>query len=151
LPHRRLSRALAFGLGIWLFFGFGFGLQLTDQSLDRGPFPLPGVAPEFTEWTCDRDNDLILGPDPSATDLHLQLVRKELPEADAVEARLRRAAGMDAGSYLTRIGPDDVDVDVDIPEDRGLYVEISTGCVDRDGLPRLRDDLTKVAKAMGAG
>jgi hypothetical protein len=58
---------------------------------------------------------------------------------------------MDAGSYITRIGPDDVDVDVDIPEDRGLYVEISTGCVDRDGLPRLRDDLTKVAKAMGAG
>ncbi|WP_410620879.1 hypothetical protein [Amycolatopsis sp. cmx-8-4] len=57
---------------------------------------------------------------------------------------------MDAGDYLTRIGPDSTDVEVDIPEDRGLYVEISTGCVARDGLPRLRDDLTKLAQAMGA-
>jgi hypothetical protein len=51
LPGRHFCRTagcrapLAFGLGIWLFFGFWFGLQLTDQSLDRGPFPLPGVAP----------------------------------------------------------------------------------------------------------
>jgi hypothetical protein len=162
---------LAFCLGLWLFLGTWFGLQLTDQSLDDGPFPLeatsatlreltgdltgfaplPGVAPAFTEWECDRDNGLILGPDPGATDLHLQLIREDLPEAGVVEARLRQAAGMDADEYITRIGPDDVDVDVDIPEDRGLYVEISTGCVDGDGLPRLRDDLTKVAKAMGAG
>ncbi|MEA5367829.1 hypothetical protein VA596_50420 [Amycolatopsis sp., V23-08] len=162
---------LAFGLGVWLFFGTWFGLQLTDQSLENGPFPLeatsatlrgltgdltgfaplPGVAPQFTEWDCDRDNDLILGPDPGYTDLHLQLIRKDLPEAGAVEARLRQAAGMDADTYITRIGPEDGGVDVDIPEDRGLYVEISTGCVDRDGLPRLRDDLTKLAKAMGAG
>jgi hypothetical protein len=58
---------------------------------------------------------------------------------------------MPAPTYISRIGPDDVDVDVDIPEVRTLYVEISTGCVGRDGLPRLRDDFTKFVKAMGAG
>lgn len=164
---------LAFGLGLWLFFGTWFGLQLTDQSLDSGPFPLeatsgtlrdltgnltgfaplPGVAPDFTEWDCDRDNGLILGPDPHTTDLHLQLIGRDVPpeQADAVEARLRLAASMDADAYISRIGPDDLDVDVDIPEVRTLYVEISTGCVDRGGLPRLRDDFTKLAKAMGAG
>ncbi|WP_328616040.1 hypothetical protein OHS18_04530 [Amycolatopsis sp. NBC_00355] len=38
--------------------------------------------------------------------------------------RLRQAAGTDACDHITRIGPDDGD----IPADRGLYVEISTGC-----------------------
>jgi hypothetical protein len=108
----------------------GYGISVTPE--------LPGVAPEITEWDCDRDNGLILSPDLDATELHLQLIRKERPEAS-----------MDPGTYITRIGPDDVDVDV--AEARGLYVEISTGCVDRNGLPRLRDDLTTVAKAMGAG
>ncbi|WP_143050917.1 hypothetical protein [Amycolatopsis pretoriensis] len=76
---------LAFALGVWLFFGTWFGLQLLDQSLDRGPFPpgptsaaitrltaglsgfalLPGAARDFTEWPCDRINDLALGPDPA--------------------------------------------------------------------------------------
>ncbi|MDT7802444.1 MAG: hypothetical protein QOI78_5877 [Actinomycetota bacterium] len=51
---------------------------------------------------------------------------------------------MDTDRSITRAG-------ADIPEDRGRYVEISTGCVDRDGLPRLRDDLTRVANARGAG
>jgi hypothetical protein len=31
-----------------------------------------------------------------------------------------------------------------------LYVEISTGCVTREAVPGLRDDLTKLAAALGA-
>jgi hypothetical protein len=162
---------LAFGLGLWLFLGGWFGLQLTDQSLDRGPFPaaptsaairelaadLSGFTPltdvtrDFTEWPCDRTNDLILGPDPGAADLHLKLESRTLPEnqADAVEARLRQAAGMDPGQYLQHYGPDDLDFEVDIPEDGDLYVEFSTGCVGEDAVPGLRDDLAKLASAMG--
>ncbi|MEV6872404.1 hypothetical protein [Amycolatopsis sp. NPDC051128] len=163
---------LAFGLGLWLFLGGWFGMQLSDQSLYRGPFPaeptsaalrdltgdlsgfapLPGVAPEFTEWPCDRTNDLILGPDPDAADLHLKLESRTLPVAEAgvVEDRLRVAAGMEPGEYLHGIGPDSIDADVDIPEDDGLYVEISTGCVTREAVPGLRDDLTNLATALGA-
>ncbi|MFJ7214422.1 hypothetical protein [Amycolatopsis sp. NPDC098790] len=160
---------LAFALGIWLFFGTWFGLQLLDQSLDRGPYPpgptsaainelaaglsgfapLPGVAPDFTEWPCSRTNDLVLGPDPGAADLHLKLVGAT-PAAGAVEARLRQAAGMDPDQYLERLGPDDVDFEVDIPEDDDLYVEFSTGCVTDDAVPGLREDLAKLATAMGA-
>lgn len=159
---------LAFGLGIWLFFGTWFGLQLLDRSLDRGPFPpgptsaaitgltaglsgsapLPGVTREFTEWPCDRTNDLVLGPDPGAADLHLKLVGRT-PAADEAEARLRQAAGMDHGQYLERLGPDDIDFEVDIPADDDLYVEFSTGCVGDDAVPGLRDDLGKLAAAMG--
>lgn len=159
---------LAFALGVWLFFGTWFGLQLLDRSLDRGPFPpgptsaainrltaglsgsapLPGVARDFTEWPCDRTNDLVLGPDPGAADLHLKLVGP-LPQAGAVEARLRQAAGMDPDQYLERLGPDDVDFEVDIPEDDDLYVEFSTGCVTGDAVPALREDLAKLATAMG--
>lgn len=160
---------LAFGLGIWLFFGTWFGLQLFDQSLDRGPYPpgptsaaikqltaglsgfapLPGVARDFSEWPCDRANDLILGPDPGAADLHLKL-QGRFAQAGAVEARLRQAAGMDPDQYLQRLGPDDVDFEVDIPEDDDLYIEFSAGCVADDAVPGLRDDLTKLAAAMGA-
>ncbi|VVJ18968.1 Uncharacterised protein [Amycolatopsis camponoti] len=159
---------LAFGLGLWLFFGAWFGLQLLDRSLDRGPFapgptsaaitqlttglsgfaPLPGVARDFTEWPCDRANDLILGPDPGAADLHLKLEGRT-PQAGDVEARLRRAAGMDPGEYLERLGPDDIDFEVDIPEDGDLYIEFSTGCVTDDAVPSLRDDFTKLAAALG--
>ena len=161
---------LAFGLGLWLFLGGWFGLQLLDQSLDRGPFPaaptgaairdltaglsgfapLPDVTRDFTEWPCDRTNDLILGPDPDATDLHLKLESRTLPEAaaGAVEDRLRQAAGMDPGQYLERYNLD-LDFEVDIPEDDDLYVEFSTGCVTGDAVPGLRDDLTKLAAAMG--
>jgi hypothetical protein len=159
---------LAFGLGLWLFLGGWFGLQLLDQSLDRGPFPsgptsaaitrltsgldgfapLPGVARDFTDWPCDRTNDLILGPDPGATDLHLKLEGRS-PQAGAVEARLRQAAGMDADQYLERLGPDDLDFELDIPEDDDLYIEFSTGCVTGDAVPGLRDDFTKLAAALG--
>ncbi len=159
---------LAFALGLWLFLGTWFGLQLLDQSLYRGPFPpgptsaaidelaaglsgfapLPGVARDFTEWPCDRTNDLILGPDPGAADLHLKLEGRT-PAAGAVEARLRQAAGMDPDQYLERLGPDDIDFEVDIPEDDDLYVEFSTGCVTDDAVPGLRDDLARLATAMG--
>lgn len=162
---------LAFACGLWLVLGSWFGLQLSDRSLDRGPFPaaptsatirelaarlsgfapLTGVTREFTEWPCDRTNDLILGPDPDAADLHLKLESRTLPESEAgaVEARLRQAAGMDPGQYLQRYGSDDLDFEVDIPEDGDLYVEFSTGCIGDDAVPGLRDDLAKLASAMG--
>ena len=53
---------------------------------------------------------------------------------------------MDPGQYLGRY---DLDFEVDIPEDDDLYVEFSTGCVTDDAVPGLRDDLTKLAAAMG--
>ncbi|WP_284749815.1 hypothetical protein [Amycolatopsis sp. RTGN1] len=159
---------LAFGLGLWLFLGGWFGLQLLDQSLEHGPFPsgptsaaitrltsgldgfapLPGVARDFTEWSCDRTNGLILGPDPGAADLHLKLEGRT-PQAGAVEARLRQAAGMDADQYFERLGPDDLDFELDIPEDDDLYIEFSTGCVTDEAVPGLRDDFTKLAAALG--
>ncbi|WP_410620880.1 hypothetical protein [Amycolatopsis sp. cmx-8-4] len=42
---------LAFGLSLWLFLGAWFGLQLTDQSLDRGPFPLEATSGALRELT----------------------------------------------------------------------------------------------------
>jgi hypothetical protein len=160
---------LAFGMVLWLFLGGWFGIQLFDQSLYRGPYPVdatsaavrtltgrlagvasqPGGPVEFTEWACDRTNDLVLGPAPDVVDLHLKLVDSGMPlgSADAVEARLRRSAGMDPGQYLQSLDDQGTDVEVDIPEDPALNVEVSTGCVDSGGVPRLRDDLTKFAAA----
>ncbi|WIV55118.1 hypothetical protein [Amycolatopsis nalaikhensis] len=164
---------LAAGLGWWLFLSGWFGLQLFDQSLYSGPFPaeptasairdltgdltgfapLPDASRELTEWPCDRKNDLILGPDPDAADLHLKLQSRTLPadRAGAVEDRLRAAAGMAPGDYLYWYGPDELDFAVDIPEDDDLYVEFSTGCVTGDAVPSLREELGKLATAMGVG
>lgn len=63
----------------------------------------------------------------------------ETPQAGAVEAQLRRAAGM--AQCLERF---------DTPEDGHLYIEFFTGCVTDDAVRGLRDDLTKPAAALGA-
>lgn len=165
---------LAFGLAMWVFFAGWLSIQLFDMSTEEGPFspqatdsalrritsgmtgyaPLPGVAANFTEWRCRRTNGWVLGDSPDVIDLHVKLVADDMPKdtADAIEAKVRRDAGMGTDDFLQRVDtrPDDTDVEVDIPQSNGLYIEISTGCVNRGDLGPLHDDLRKMATAIGA-
>ncbi|TCO54843.1 hypothetical protein EV192_108131 [Actinocrispum wychmicini] len=163
---------LVAGLAAWVLFAGVLSVQLFDRSTVDGPYPsaatsnvlrsvtadlkgyapLPGVPAEYKEWRCDRNNYAFLGPSPDVIDLHMKLVAEDMPRAmaDAYEAKLRSDTGMASFDYLHRIDDPVTDVEIDIPEVKGLYVEISTGCVSRADLGPLRDDLTKMAAALGA-
>jgi hypothetical protein len=96
---------------------------------------------------------VLLGPSPDVVDLSVKIVAGDMPPAaaEAVENHLRRDVGMNKGEYFYPLSEPDSNVAVDIPADHGLYIEINTGCVRASELDPLRDDLTKLAAAIGAG
>jgi len=163
---------LAACLGVWVVFTAITTPELFDLSTQYGPYstaatsaelraltgklsgydPLPGVPVEFSTDRCSRKS-YILGESPDVVDLSVKIVAEDMPPtlADAVERHVRNDVGMIRNEYFYTIDAPDQRVAVDIPEVKGLYVQFFTGCVRVGELDPLRDDLTKLAAAMGAG
>nr|BFE54383.1 hypothetical protein GCM10017745_78100 [Saccharothrix mutabilis subsp. capreolus] len=158
---------LACALSVWALVAGLLSLELTDRSTYRTPASteatsaalrtlaagfrdyetLPGVPVDFRTWRCDRANG-VLGPTPHFVRLHLVLEGRDVPTADAVEAKIRQDAGMPEGTYLMTV--DEVSgVRLNIPASSRLSVWVSTGCVDVDDAERLRGELRTVAAALG--